>query len=424
MDKNILKEILLEQKELLKEKERGTERGELRTIKRYVKVPHVVVISGLRRSGKSTLLLQIMDAYYDDDVYYCNFEDERLTDFTSRDFNMLYETFLELFGESKVFFFDEIQNIKGWEVFVRRMYDFGNKIFVTGSNASMLSKEIGTRLTGRYVPIELYPFSFNEYLLFNKVKIEDKSLLLTKKRAILKRHFNNYLEKGGVPEYLKYEERDTLSALYKDIIYRDIVARYEVREIKALRELSVYLLSNVGTMISYNRLKDMLGLGSSHTVKNFIEYLENTYLISTLPMFSYSVRKQIKNPRKIYAVDTGLLKIASIHFSENKGRFLENLVLIELRRRQKEVYYYKTENGLEVDFVIRDGTKLSEVIQVTQSLSNAKTKEREVNSLLETLKELKKKEGIILTENDEDEFVVDKKVVKVVPTYKWLLQEK
>ena len=248
--------------------------------------------------------------------------------------------------------------------------------------------------------------------------------MLTKKRAILKRHFNNYLEKGGVPEYLKYEERDTLSALYKDIIYRDIVARYEVREIKALRELSVYLLSNVGTMISYNRLKDMLGLGSSHTVKNFIEYLENTYLISTLPMFSYSVRKQIKNPRKIYAVDTGLLKIASIHFSENKGRFLENLVLIELRRRQKEVYYYKTENGLEVDFVIRDGTKLSEVIQVTQSLSNAKTKEREVNSLLETLKELKKKEGIILTENDEDEFVVDKKVVKVVPTYKWLLQEK
>ena len=421
MDKNILKEILLEQKELLSEKERGIEREELRAIKRYIKAPHVVVISGLRRSGKSTLLLQIMDAYYDDKIYYCNFEDERLTDFTFKDFNMLYETFLELFGESKVFFFDEIQNIKGWEVFVRRMHDSVNKIFITGSNASMLSKEIGTRLTGRHVPVELYPFSFNEYLLFNKVKIEDKSLLFTKKRAMLKRNFNSYLEKGGVPEYLKYEERDILSALYKDIIYRDIVARYEIREIKALRELSVYLLSNVGTMISYNRLKDMLGLGSSHTVKNFVEYLENTYLISTLSMFSYSVRKQIKNPRKIYAIDTGLLKIASIHFSENKGRFLENLVLVELRRRQKEVYYYKTEKGLEVDFVVRDGAKLSEVIQVTQSLSNIKTKEREVKALVETLKELKKKEGVILTENDEDEFVVDKKVVKVVPIYKWLL---
>jgi len=421
MDKNILKEILFEQKELLREKERGIEREELKTIKRYIRVPHVVVISGLRRSGKSTLLLQILDAFYDDNVYYCNFEDERLTDFTSKDFNMLYETFLEIFGENKVFFFDEIQNIKGWEVFVRRMYDSGNKIFITGSNASMLSKEIGTRLTGRYVPIELFPFNFREYLLFNKVKVEDKSLLLTKKRVTLKRHFNRYLEKGGVPEYLKYEERDTLSALYKDIIYRDIVARYEIREIKALRELSVYLLSNVGTMISYNRLKDMLGLGSSHTVKNFIEYLENTYLISTLPMFSYSVRKQIKNPRKIYAVDTGLLKIASIHFSANKGRFLENLVLVELKRRQKEVYYYKTENGLEVDFVVRVGTKVLEVIQVTQSLANTKTKEREINALLETLKELKKKEGMILTENDEDEFVVDKKVVKVVPIYKWLL---
>jgi len=421
MDKNIMKEILLEQKELLKEKERGIEREELQVINRYVKVPHVVVISGLRRSGKSTLLLQIMDTYYDENVYYCNFEDERLTDFTSKDFNMLYETFLELFGESKVFFFDEIQNIKGWEMFVRRMFDSGNKIFITGSNASMLSKEIGTRLTGRYVPIELYPFNFNEYLLFNKVKIEDRSLLFTKKRATLKRHFNSYLEKGGVPEYLKYEERDTLSALYKDIIYRDIVARYEIREIKALRELSVYLLSNVGTMISYNRLKDMLGLGSPHTVKKFIEYLENTYLISTLSMFSYSVRKQIKNPRKIYAVDTGLLKIASIHFSDNLGRFLENLVLVELKRRQKEVYYYKTDNGLEVDFVVREGTKVSEVIQVTQSLSNAKTKEREVNALFVTLKELKKKEGIILTENDEDVFTVDKKVIKVLPVYKWLL---
>ncbi|MBU0570689.1 MAG: ATP-binding protein [Candidatus Omnitrophica bacterium] len=421
MDKNILKEILLEQKELLQSKEQGVERTELRTVQRYIKVPHVVVISGLRRSGKSTLLLQIMEAYFDNNVYYCNFEDERLTDFTSKDFNMLYETFLELFGENKVFFFDEIQNIKGWEVFVRRMYDAGNKIFVTGSNASMLSKEIGTRLTGRYVPIELYPFSFHEYLLFNKVEVDDKSLLLTKKRATLKRYFNSYLDKGGIPEYLKYEERDTLSTLYKDIIYRDIVSRYEVRDIRALRELSVYLLSNTGTLISYNRLKDMLGLGSSHTVKNFIEYLENTYLINTLPMFSYSVRKQIKNPRKTYAIDIGLLKIASVHFTENKGRFLENLVLIELRRRQKEVYYYKTENGLEVDFVIKEGAKISDVIQVTQGLSNKATKEREINSLLGALKELKNKEGIILTENDEDEFIVDNKAIKVVPIYKWLL---
>ncbi|MBU1656633.1 MAG: ATP-binding protein [Candidatus Omnitrophica bacterium] len=276
-------------------------------------------------------------------------------------------------------------------------------------------------MTGRYVPIELYPFSFHEYLLFNKVEVDDKSLLLTKKRATLKRYFNSYLDKGGIPEYLKYEERDTLSTLYKDIIYRDIVSRYEVRDIRALRELSVYLLSNTGTLISYNRLKDMLGLGSSHTVKNFIEYLENTYLINTLPMFSYSVRKQIKNPRKTYAIDIGLLKIASVHFTENKGRFIENLVLIELRRRQKEVYYYKTENGLEVDFVIKEGAKISDVIQVTQGLSNKATKEREINSLLGALKELKNKEGIILTENDEDEFIVDNKAIKVVPIYKWLL---
>lgn len=425
MDKNVLKEIILEQKELLDERDRGIEREYLKEIEKYSKLPHIVVISGLRRAGKSTLLLQIINSFYKDKpVYYFNFEDERLVDFTAKDFNLLYECLLELFGKSRIFFFDEIQNIKGWEIFARRLNDKGFKLYITGSNASMLSKEIGTHLTGRYVAIELFPFSFREYMLFKGVEsTEDVSRITTQKRAEINKRLGEYILNGGIPEYLKYNERDILSSLYNDIIYRDIVARYDIKEVKTLRDLAVYILSNTGTLVSYNRLKDMLGVGSMNTVKSYLEYLENTYLLLSIPLYAYSMRKQIKNPRKVYAVDNGIIKYASFHFSENKGKLLENLVFVELKRRKEEIYYYKTEHGREIDFALKKGTKVKSLIQVTESLSSKEEKTREIQSLAAAMTELKVKKSFIVTGNEEEKVKTNGSLIHIMPLYKWLLSK-
>lgn len=423
MDKRLLREMILEQKEQFESRDTGVERSWLSRMKRYAALPHVLVISGLRRCGKSTLLAQIRKAYYKEPVYYFNFEDERLSEMTSKDLNDLYELFLELYGEGKVFFLDEIQNVSGWEAFVRRMRDQGFKLFITGSNASLLSREIGTRLTGRYLPVELYPFSFAEFLRFKGHAVGEKPAYSTKERATLKRYFNEYLRKGGLPEFLRYEDRDILKALYDDILYRDIVARYEIKEIKTLRDLSLYLLSNTGAPFSYNRLKTMLGLGSVNTIRSYVEYLENTYLLATISPFSYSVRKQIAGQKKAYGVDNGLLSFISFRFSENRGRFLENLVFVELKRRGQEVYYYKTGDGREVDFLIKEGPKVKELIQVTQSLGRLGVKEREVGALLQAMKEVGLKRALLLTEEDEMELKESHKAIEVRPIYKWLLAE-
>jgi len=422
MDKNSLKEIIIEQQRIFLQMDLGIKRDCLNQFSKYIKNPYIVVISGLRRCGKSTLLLQIMNNFFKEPIFYFNFEDERLMYFTSEDFNNLLELSIELFGQTKTYFFDEIQNIIGWEMFVRRLQDSGNKIFITGSNASLLSKELGTRLTGRYIPVELYPFSFKEYLYFKGLSLKKDSLSVTSERAKIKRRFNEYLKNGGLPEYIKYKQRNTLSTLYNDIIYRDIAARYDIKEVKSLKDLTIYLLSNAGTLVSYNRLKNMLGLGSVNTPKKFLEYLENTYLIATVPRYSHSIRQQIRNPKKVFGVDNGILNFASFRFSENKGKFLENLVFIELKRRKQEVYYYKTKKGKEVDFLLREGIRHKELVQVTQSLGRKEVRDRELNALAEAMDELKIKPGLILTEDEEEDLSIGNKKIKIMPVYKWLLR--
>ena len=423
MDKLLLKEIVLEQKNIIEKTDVGILRESIHQIKRYLKLPHSIIISGIRRSGKSTLLSQIREKFYSkNNFYYLNFEDERLINFEPGDFNNLYEIFIEVFGKRKVFFFDEIQNVQKWEMFVRRMQDIKCKFFITGSNASLLSKELGTRLTGRSVAVSLYPFSFREFLLFKGYDFMDDNLFSTYERGKIKKYFNEYLEKGGMPEYLKYKDTVVLKKVYEDILYRDIVARYEIKEIKILRELSLYLLSNIGSLFSYNRLKTFLKLGSMNTVKSYIGYLEDAFLIFTINCFSYSLRQQIAAPKKVYCIDNGLVNAISFQFSKNKGKFLENLVFCELNRRGKEIYYYKTQNNLEVDFLIKKGTKVDMLIQVIQSLSNDKVYEREINPLILAMDELKVKKAFVLTEDEEREIKLKGKRIVVMPIYKWLLK--
>ena len=422
MNASVLKEVVLEQNDYMADKDTGIERECLSLIGKYVKLPHVVVISGMRRSGKSTLLAQIMRKYYSDGVYYFNFEDERLVDFHLEDFNRLYEAMMELYPGRKVFFLDEIQSVEGWELFVRRMYDRGFKFFITGSNSSLLGREAGTRLTGRHLMINLFPFSFREYLSYRNVMDVDKSLSVATGRSVLKRNFNDYLEKGGMPEYLKYGERETLERTYDDIIYRDIVARHDIKEVKILRELALYLFSNCSSLFTFNKLKQMLGLGSANTAKSYVGYLEDSFLAYTSSLFDYSLKRQILTPKKIYGVDNGILNLVSFRFSENYGRLLENLVFIELKRRGREVYYYKTKNNLEVDLLVREKNEISGLIQVCASLLHPDTEKREIRALAASMGELKLKKGLILTGDEEKEIKVDSGSIKVKPVYKWLLE--
>lgn len=422
MHKSLLREIILEQEKNRQTVDLGIKRSALDIVLKQISLSHAVVISGIRRSGKSTLLNQIISNCYEKGVYYLNFEDERLVDFAVTDFNNLYETFLELYGERKVFFFDEIQNVPKWEIFVRRMQDKGCKFFITGSNASLLSKELGTKLTGRCVSIELYPFSFVEFLSFKGYKLQKNALSYTAERAAIKKHFAEYLKHGGMPEYLKYKDPTLLKRVYEDILYRDIVARYDIKQVKVLRELGLYLLSNIGGLFSYNNLKKVLGVGSMNTIKSYADFLENSFLMFLINRFSYSLKQQFVANKKIYCIDNGLAESVAFQFSKNKGKFLENLVFLELKRRYPEIYYYKTANNLEVDFLVKSGRKDIALIQVADNLDSEKTKQRETGALTRAMDELKLKSAFILTEDSEEEIKLNGKAIIVQPIYKWLLE--
>jgi len=420
MDSRSIKELILEQKEEFEKQEEFIPRTLLHDIKNHLTIPHAIIISGLRRSGKSTLLKEIHNTYYQDKtIYYFNFEDERLLNFTVDDFNLLYETFIELLGPSNIFFFDEIQVIPQWEAFVRRMYNKGCKFFITGSNSSMLSKEMGTKLTGRSINIALYPFSFRECLLLKNIQA-NTSVPLTEERARLKKEFNTYLEKGGLPEYRKYNNNQILKDLYENILYRDVIIRYNISDEKILKELTHYLFSNYGKEISFNQLKNLLKTGSANTIKNYIDHLENAYLIFTVPKYDPSVKKQIYSKKKIYVIDTGLVNLISFQFSKNTGRILENIVFLELKRRNKDVYYYR--NKHECDFVIQHKLNITQAIQVTQQITET-NKEREINGLLEVLHSFNLQHGLILSYDQEDELIIEDKKIIIKPIWKWLLDE-
>jgi predicted AAA+ superfamily ATPase len=421
MDIQILKEIIREQKAVFEvEDSKGfVEREALKKVSEFLKLPHTLVISGLRRSGKSTLLKQIHKNFYGNEpVYYFNFEDERLIDFEVEDFNLLYETFIELFGKSQVFFFDEIQNVEGWEHFVRRMYDRGFKFIITGSNSSLLSRELGTKLTGRYVGLELYPFSFLEFLKFKGISFSKEPL--TEERGLIKGAFNEYLEKGGIPEYLRFENAELLKTLYENILYKDILVRYGLGDEKALRELSLYLFSNYASEINYSKLQKLLGLGSANTVKSYIGYLENSYMVFTVPKYDFSLKKQIYSPKKVYAIDSAFINLISFKFSRDRGKMLENLVFLELKRRNLKLYYHRSRQ--ECDFIVTENERYVEAIQVTMALNG--NREREYNGLLEALEAYGLDRGLILTEGDEFEETVQGKKIKVRPIWKWLMATK
>ena len=416
MDREKLKQLVLEQSQIKNPPD--TIPRELQThISKFKDMPVIVIISGIRRSGKSTLLHQMRSGYINHS-YYVNFDDERFVNFTVDDFQVLYEILIELFGDRNIFFFDEIQNIKIWERFVRRLHDSGKKIYVTGSNASMLSRELGTHLTGRNIPFSLYPFSFKEFLHFKKYSYPSLDRLTTKQKSTIKKHFNEYLEKGGFPEYLQTEKKEYLKSVYENILYRDIITRYHLPHEKSIKEVVYYAVSNIGKEISFNNLRKLTNLTSATTIREYFEYLENSYLAFLIPRYNPSLKKQIYYNKKVYFIDTGMAKILGFRTSDDIGGMLENIVFLHLKRGNKEIYFHKEK--YECDFLIRKGINISEAIQVTHQLQE--NKEREINGLLDALQAYKLKEGLILTSDYDDEIIENKRKIIIKPVWKWLLE--
>jgi predicted AAA+ superfamily ATPase len=384
----------------------------------YLTVKDVVVISGVRRCGKSTLLHQIRQGNPEKDFYF-NFDDERLVNFTVEHFQLLQQVLIELFGEQNTFYFDEIQNIAGWERFVRRLHDYGCKVFLTGSNATMLSRELGTRLTGRYLRFELYPFSFAEFLRVKSMHQGGAGRQDTRKKALISRWFGEYFKTGGFPQYIETGNDLYLKSLYESILYRDVMVRNHLTHEHEVSVLVNYLAGNVSRLISYNSLTGITGVKNPTTIKKYLDFLQDTYLVFQISKYDFSIKKQIQNPKKIYFIDHALVSRLGFRFSENLGRLLENLVFIELRRRHKEVWYHNGKH--ECDFIIRTKETITEAIQVCYSLSDPVVRKRELSGLKEAMQCYKLKHGMIITREEQEEIKVDGLVISVVPVAGWLL---
>ncbi|MFB3890311.1 MAG: ATP-binding protein [Candidatus Bathyarchaeia archaeon] len=399
--KETLRSVVKAQRKELESSERGIDRTITERID--LNLPFAIILSGIRRCGKSTLLRQVMRTT--SNPCYFNFEDPRATGFEANDFLKLAEVLREEYGEGDYYFFDEIQNAEKWELFVRTMLDKKKHFLITGSNASLLSRELGTRLTGRHLKHELFPFSYREFLTF------------TSKRPAVD-SFGEYMQKGGFPEYLKYGQSEILQELFNDIIMRDIVVRHRLRSPKTIKEMALFLTSNVGAEFSYNSLAKTFSLGSTNSAIAFVSYLEDSYLLFTISKFDYSLKKQAVNPKKAYSIDNGLADVTSVTFSSNRGKMLENCVFLELRRAGKDVFYFR--EGKECDFLVKEKNAITTAIQVCYEL-NEDNKKREIDGLMEALEKFDLSEGLILTYDQQDELRVSGRMIKINPAWRWFL---
>jgi predicted AAA+ superfamily ATPase len=363
---------------------------------------HALIISGVRRCGKSTLMSQLREQQLQQSLY-LNFDDARLYGFDFDDFARIDKIILS--QDVKILYFDEIQIIAGWERYVRQKLDENFRLIISGSNATLLSKELGTHLTGRHITKELYPFSYNEFVRFKFADFSKESV-------------SQYLLTGGFPEYIKSGDDDILLTLLEDILIRDIAVRYNLRDVKMLQRLVTYLMSNVGKTVSGNKTGHLTGIHATSTVLEYFSHLENSWLFMFMPKFSYSVKAQLINPRKVYAIDTGLVNVSSISFSPDLGRKFENMIFLYLKRSYKEIYYFAEK--AECDFVIFDKGQIHSLIQVCYEL-NQDNLVRELNGLYEAMDFFNLSNGTIVTLNQQDGFSRDNKTISVVRAFDFLV---
>ncbi len=413
MENHLLEQIITDQRSIIIQKERGIRR--LVDIEPHLKSTMISVISGVRRCGKSTLTLQLADQF--PDFHFITFDDERLMNFRVNDFNAMIVT-MRTQRNTNVLVLDEIQLVDGWERFVRRMHDEGVKVILTGSNASLLSSELATRLTGRYVKTELFPFSFREYLNLKTIDPEDNSSLNLGK---IWKSFDYFLENGGFPEYLKSGNREILKRVYDDVLYRDLIVRFGIRNSSGFKNMAQYLFTNFTSEFNYHSLAKVLGINSPTSIKEYINCLVEGYMIFEVARFDFSLKKQYTQNRKIFVIDTGIRNTIAFRTTADSGRMLENLVFLELKRRNHEVWYYKTSRDLETDFLINPTNP--ELIQVCYSLQDPATRAREINSLKASMMELGLTRGLIVTMSEELFITENGLEINIIPAWKWALNK-
>ncbi len=412
MYEEILLELEDEKKEFL---EGAIERENLDKYRSFLRSNRAIAIAGIRRCGKSVLAHMLLKGK---EYYYVNFDHELLYGLKTEDLSKIYKELRELFGERRFFLLDEIQNIEGWELFVNRLLRKRYKVVITGSNSRLLSTELSTHLTGRKTTIFLFPFSFREFLRYHNFPI--KKVYSESEVGDLYKFLREYILNGGMPESFKEEDKKRYyRELYDDILKKDILARYKIRERETFLEISNFVMSSFSSRISFRRISDIFGLGSVHTAKNYVRYLEEAFLIFLLENYSPKISDRIKSPKKVYPIDTGFSNYLSFKVKDKFSRLLENLVSVELRRisllKSYDLYYFDV-NG-EVDFVLKKNHTVRAVIQVTYSEDLEDIKEREYNSLKKAIRILKPEKFFIVSWKSEGEM----KGIKVIPLWKFLL---
>lgn len=429
MEKHILKSLIIFQKERFLTEKKLIKREILTDVLNLLSTREVIFITGIRRSGKSTLLSLIAKELLENDnvakpnILFINFEDERFINFTYEDFDKLYQTYLEIENPTgkKYLFFDEIQNVNGWERWINRLYEFEDvKIFITGSNASLISSSISSSLTGRNRQIQNHTFSFKEYLWLIGYEIVERDFYSPEKIIEINRAFENYLKFGGFPEVLKNNDVTLAEQYFKDIIHRDVVTRYNIRNVKEIRELSLYLITNSGCLASYESLRKAIQAKNITTIKNFLTILEDVYLIHSISLYDFSLKKQIYNPDKYFVNDIGFYHAVGFRFSENIGRLLETIVFQHLERNNVKISYWKSSKGNEIDFLVSYPDNKKEAIQVTYSLS-LDNLERELKGFSDINDTFGEVDNLILTYDEEKTLDFEFGQVKVIPVWKWIL---
>ena len=423
IDKRIIEQVLAEQYEevVRLQDESLCKRKEEEQVDLDSSLAQVVI--GVRRSGKSTLCHNVLKSCKDKFAY-ANFDDERFEDLQTSNLNTVLEVLYKVYGEFKYLFLDEIQNIKGWHLFVNRLLRQRMHIIVTGSNAKLLSGELATHLTGRSEQIELYPFSFAEWCNCKGIDIKSNT---TKAEALKRSAFDEYLQKGGFPELL-HEKNNTryTSNLVNNILKRDIEQRHKIKYVETFEQLAHHLMNIAPAIIVENELSAVVGLKSHHTINNYISFLKEAYILLGVKRFSTKSRQRVR-AEKVYPVDVSLMDGRPDAFAgENIGWRLETIVFIELLRRNRpidrDVYYYKSTNGYEADFVVCKNNVVEEIYQVSYDISKEKTRKREIRGLLAASKETRCNNLFLITDFHREEVIIENKLIQIIPAYEWLLK--
>lgn len=387
----------------------------------YRRSSQVKTIIGVRRSGKSTFGASMLSG---ENIAYANFDERILLDV---DPDIILSNLIEINGVFKVVFLDEVQNVDRWELFVNKLHRRGYNVFVTGSNSKLLSRELASHLTGRHVSLEIFPFSFREYLLSKGISRKVDS---TNEEDLMKHYLREYIENGGFPDVVNGEMPGVyLRNLYGDVIEKDIISRFNISYKGTFREIAMTMVGNTSRYISFNKIKNDFGLKSDHTSKNYLSYLEESYLVLQVKKFSFKPKEIEKSVRKIYSVDTGMVNYLGLRDSENFGALMENIVYIDLVRKRDyffanfEIYYFKDYADHEVDFVIKIGSEVRNLINVTYAENRIDVERREINSLVSASELLHCKKMTIITWNYEDTFTYKGDSINAIPLWKWLLTD-